>query len=167
MGSASARATYENAQISDAPTAVFTVDAGGIKKAVSIYALGMDVQGGADAPARAAFQRLADHLGNFDNGGTIATDVYQPAGYRAILMDGTATPGQVDWPWTDLTPKDFAFPADPNMFQQATHVLTQAQVDALGLKDVQGGFQGLTIATPDGGKVYSMSLRPLLPEETS
>jgi len=161
-----ARANYENNQVADAGTATFTVNAGGIKKTVSVYALGMEVQGAADGPARAAFQRLADHLGNFDSGGTIATDIYQPTDYRAILMDGSATPGQVDWPWTDLKPSDFAFPADPNAFQQATRVLTQAQVDALGLKDVQGGFQGLTIVSPDGGKSYSLSLRPLLPDES-
>ncbi len=161
-----ARPNYENNQVSDASTAIFTVNAGGLKKTVSVYALGMDVEGGADAPARTAFQRLADHLGNFDAGGTIATDVYAPTAYRATLMEGQPAPDQIAWPWDDLTPKDFVFPADPNMFQFASRAITPAQVDALGLKDVQGGFQGLTIASPDGAKVYSLSLRPLLPGET-
>jgi len=161
-----ARATYENNQVADAPTTMFTIDAGGIKKTVSVYALGMDVQGQADGPARTAFQALADRLGDFDKGGSVSTDVYQPTAYRGILMDGSTAPDQIAWPWTDLTPSDFAFPADANAFQLAKHVLTQAQVDATGLKDVQGGFQGLPIASPDGSKVYSLSVRPLLPDET-
>ena len=66
-----ARASYENMMISDASTAVFTVDAGGIKKAVSVYALGLEVEGMPDAPARAAFKNLADRLADFDNGGAI------------------------------------------------------------------------------------------------
>jgi hypothetical protein len=166
-GLGAARASYENQMISDAPTSVFTVNAGGIEKAVSIYALGMDVDGGADAPARAAFQRLAERLGNFDGNGTVATEVFQPTGYRGVLMDGQAAPDQIKWPWADLTPDDFTFPADPNAFQRGDAVLTQEQVDALGLKDVQGGFQGLTIESPDGSKVYSFVLRPLLPGETA
>jgi hypothetical protein len=166
-GLGAARASYENQMISDAPTSVFTVNAGGIEKAVSIYALGMDIEGIPDAPARAAFQRLAERLGDFDGNGTVTSEVYQPTGYRGVLMDGQAAPDQLEGPWVDLTPEDFAFPADPNAFQRGDIVLTQAQVDELGLTDVQGGFQGLTIASPDGGKVYSFALRPLLPGETA
>ena len=92
-GLGTARANYENI-VSDASTAVFTVDAGGLKKAVSVYALGMDGPRRAGPAARAAFQRLADRLGDFDKGGTIATDVYQPKGYRGILEDGQAAPDQ-------------------------------------------------------------------------
>ena len=97
----------------------------------------------------------------------VASEVYQPTGYRGVLMDGSAAPDQIKWPWADIQPEDFTFPADPNAFQRADLVLTQAQVDELGLKDVQGGFQGLTIESPDGGKVYSFVLRPLLPGETA
>jgi len=55
-------------------------------------------------------------------------------------------------------------PADPNAFQLATHALTPAQVEALGIDDAQGGFQGMTLIGPDG-KFYSFALRPLLPED--
>jgi hypothetical protein len=162
-----ARASYENHQVADAPTAVFTIDAGGLNKTVSIYALGMELPGGdADGPARASFQGLADRLGDFVKGGTSATDVYAPTGYRATLAEGSPAPDQIKWPWTDLKPTDFAFPIDPNAFQSASLVLTPAQVDALGFKDVEGGLQGLAIESPDGSKVYGLSLRPLLPDET-
>lgn len=162
-----ARANYENGMVADAPTATFTVNAGGLQKTVTVYALGMDVDpaNSADGPARAAFQRLADRLTDFDQGGTIATDVYQPTAYRGILMDGQPAPDSIAWPWTDLQPKDFAFPADQNAFQLGTHVLTPAQVTATGVKDPEGGFQGLAVTSPDGTKVYNLSLRPLLPDE--
>ena len=115
-GLGTARANYENNMVADASTAIFTIDAGGLKKAVSVYALGMEVEGVPDLLARAAFQRLADRLSDFDKGGTIATDVYAPTGYRGILEDGQAAPDQKAWPWADLKPTDFAFPADPNAY---------------------------------------------------
>jgi hypothetical protein len=160
-----ARANYENNMISDASTAMFTVDAGGIKKVVNIYALGLDGEGVADAPARAAFKRLADRLADFDNGGAIATDEFAPARYRGILMDGAAAPDQKPWPWTDIEPADFPFPADPNAFQMAQRALTAADVDVLAFDQVAGGFQGMVLVGPDDGKIYSLSLRPLLPDE--
>ena len=162
-----ARPTYENNMISDASTAVFTIDAGGIKKAVSVYALGLDVEGVPDMAARASFQKLAERLGDFDQGGTIATDLYAPTGYRGVLLAGAPVEGQIAWPWPDLTPEDFAFPTDPNVFQRGDRVMTQAEVDALGLTDVQGGFQGMAIESPDGSTVYTFALRPLLPGESA
>jgi hypothetical protein len=160
-----ARASYENMMISDASTAVFTVDAGGIKKAVSVYALGLEVEGMPDAPARAAFKNLADRLADFDNGGATPTEAYAPERYRGILMDGAAAPDQKPWPWADIKPTDFPFPADPNAFQMAQRALTAADVAKLGFDQSQGGFQGMTLVGPSDGKIYSLSLRPLLPDE--
>jgi hypothetical protein len=164
-GLGAARANYENNMVADAGTATFSVDAGGIKKVVNIYALGIDVEGVADAPARTAFKRLADRLADFDNNGAIATEVFKPARYRGILMDGAAAPDQKRWPWADIKPADFPFPADPNAFQMAQRALTPADVEALGFDAVEGGFQGMVLVGPDDGKIYSLSLRPLLPDE--
>ena len=72
-GLGTARTEYLDNQIADAPTAVFTINAGGISKHVSVYALGIDVQDSPDAPARAAFEQLAERLGDFDHGGAYAT----------------------------------------------------------------------------------------------
>ena len=47
-----------------------------------------------------------------------------------------------------------------------THTLTANQAAALGVASYQGGFQNLTLAAPNTGKVYSLALRPLLPDET-
>lgn len=162
-----ARESYENMMVADASTAVFTVDAGGVDKTVSVYALGLDVPGMQDAIARANFKKLADHLADFDAGGTVTTDVYAPATYRAILMDGTGQAGAQPWPWATIKPSDFAFPADPNAFQLATKSVTAADVDALGLGPVQGGFQGMVLTGPSDGKVWAFSIRPLLPDEAA
>ena len=161
-----ARTDYQDAQIADAPTAVFTVNAGGLSKRVSVYALGMDVEDSPDAPARAAFQSLAERLQDFDKGGTLSTSEYAPERYRGILMDGG--PGALDampWPWPDLKPVDFTANPDPDAFQLPTRVLSVTDVEALGISPFRGGFQGLTLIGPGDGKSYSFSLRPLLPDE--
>lgn len=163
-----ARAQYDNPMVTDVGTTTFEIDGGGIKKTVSIYALGFDVEGVPDLAARKAFGALAERLGNFDQGGSIATDVYEPTAYRGILMDGTGmvVPDVIAWPWDDLKPSDFKGPADPNAFQLATRTLTPTQVEAVGVDGPEGGFQGVIINGPGDGKLYSFSARPLLPGET-
>ena len=162
--------------VSDASTAVFTVDAGGIKKAVSIYALGLEVEGMPDAPARAAFKNLADRLADFDNGGATPTEVYAPERYRGILMDGAAAPDQKPWPWADIKPKDFPFPADPNAFQMAQRALTAADGRETRLRPVPGRLPGddprrsvrrqdllAVAATAPPGRARHQGIRPLAP----
>lgn len=166
-GLAAARQDYPNDMVADASTAIFTIEAAGIQKTVSVYALGLEVEGVADGPARAAFKRLADRLTDFDQGGTIATDVYEPEAYRGVLFEapGIEAPDIRDWPWPDLTPADFKPDADPNGNQFPHRRMTIEEVDALGIKDYQGGFQNLVLNAGDG-QMYTFSLRPLLPGET-
>ncbi|MFL5669019.1 MAG: hypothetical protein ACJ77U_06500 [Chloroflexota bacterium] len=162
-----AKREYESAQVADASTALFTVNAGGLKKTVSVYALGIDTPNMADALPRAAFQKLAERLGDFDQGGSIETGAYVPSKYRGILMDGgPGDPAAKPWPWKDLAPADFTIPADPNAIQFPVHVLTAEQVAALGVEDPEGGFQGATLVGPKG-TFYSLSVRPLLPDDLS
>jgi len=162
-----ARPDYPNNQISDASTAVFTINAGGLQKTISIYALGLEMENTPDGPARAAFRRLADRLGDFDDGGAFSTDEYAPARYRGILLEGQpGVPDAMPWPWTAIAPADFVSNGDPNAFQLPARVLTVDEVEALGIEPFAGGFQGLTLIGPDDGKVYTFSLRPLLPGET-
>ena len=166
-GLAVARPNYDNPMVADAGTTVFTIEAGGIKKAVSIMALGMDVDpSNPDGPARAAFKKLADRLADFDQGGSLETSVYEPKAYRATLVEngGMAAPDTVDWPWSDLTVKDFKPDADPNGNQFPHATLTAQQVAALGVKDVEGGFFGTPIKGSDG-KPYILAVRPILPDD--
>jgi hypothetical protein len=162
-----ARPDYPNDLVADAGTAVFTVNAGGLKKTVSVYALGLEGEGVPDAAARAAFAKLAERLQNFDGGGAFETTEYQPDGYRGVLLDGQpGVPGAIAWPWPDIAPTDFVSNGDPNAFQIPARVMSPAEVEVLGIEPFSGGFQGLALLGPDDGKVYSFSLRPLLPDET-
>ena len=56
-GLAAARPEYRNDMIADAGTAIFTIQAGGLTKTVSVYALGIDpdVAGTPDGAARLGF----------------------------------------------------------------------------------------------------------------
>jgi hypothetical protein len=165
-GLAVARPNYPNDMIADASTAIFTIEAGGIKKTVSVYALGLEMEGVADGPARAAFKKLADRLTDFDQGGTIATDAYEAEAYRGVLFEapGIEAADVRDWPWPNINPGDFTPDPDPNANQFPHRRMTIEEVDALDIKDYQGGFQNLVLKTSDG-KTWQFSLRPLLPGE--
>ncbi len=162
-----ARPEYPNDQISDASTAVFTVNAGGLTKTVSVYALGLEMEGMADGPARAAFKKLAERLQTIDVAGGFASEAYVPTAYRGILLEGQpGAPDAKPWPWTEIAPADFVSNADPNAFQMPERIMAPQDVETLGIAPFEGGFQGLTLIGPDDGKFYSFSLRPLLPDET-
>ena len=167
-GLAAARENYGNDMVADASTAEFTIDAGGIQKTVSVYALGMDAPNGADAQARTAFQELADTLNDFDQGGSIPTDVYEPAQYRGVLLESPDmdAPDLREWPWADLTVADFTTDADPNGIAFPHRTMTPDEIDQLDVDAYEGGFAGLPLQGTDD-KLYTMSLRPLLPDDES
>ena len=165
-GLGAARAEYLDMMVSDASTAVFTVNAGGLAKTVSVYALGLELDGTADLLARKTLAKLRDHLVDIDQGGSIKTDVYAPERYRAILLEGQpGAPDQKAWPWPDVKTAEFVSNGDPNAFQMPARVMTAAEIEALGIEPFQGGFIGLPLAGPGDGKFYSLSVRPLLPED--
>ena len=166
-GLGAARADYPNNMVADAPSAIFTVAAGGVSKTVTVAALGIDSAQVPDPLARKAFVALRDHLVDIDQGGTIPTAVYAPDRYRAILLEGQpGAPDQRAWPWPEIPTAAFVAPADPNAFQLRTRVMTVAEVERLGIATYQGGFTGLPLAGPGDGKFYSFNLRPLLPDES-
>ena len=164
-GLGTARAHYDPGTIADAPTATFTLNAGGVRKSVSVVALGMDQPASVDTPTLLALASLADLLRNFDAGGTSGAGVYEPQRYRGILSDsGLPGKGAKAWPWPNLTPANFVEHADGLGF--AKRVMSADEIAVLGLSDVEGGFQGLALKAPDG-KTYTFDMRPLLPDETS
>jgi hypothetical protein len=166
-GLANAKPNYANDMVADASTTIFTIEVGGTKKTVSIYALGMDNPNLADGPALVAFRKLADLLADFDQGGTVATEVYRPEAYRGVLFEapGIEAADVRAWPWPDLTTADFKADADPNGIQFPHHTMTPAEIDLLKITDYEGGLQNVVVRDPDG-KLYQFSLRPLLPGET-
>jgi hypothetical protein len=164
---ATARESYENMTYADVGTTVFSIDAGGIKKDVSVYGLGIDTgQTGPDAADFAAFEQLSGVLNNFEaqvkKGQVESVDVYQPTMYRAILTDfAPAGPAQ-DWPWPDLTLDDFSA-------SEATGLLTLDITAEQALKVTKlpsGGVSDLAVTGPQH-KTFGLLLRPLLPDETS
>ena len=164
-GLGNARLDYPNDRVADASTATFILNAGGLSKKVSVYALGIEPPDSRDAPARAAFAKLASRLADFDQGGTIPTSEYVPAGYRGYLLEGVGGNVTKPWPWPDIKPADFVAPTDPTGFRLPAKALTVAQAEALGVKSYQGGFQGLGLAFPGDENPYSFTLRPLLPDD--
>jgi hypothetical protein len=153
--------------IADAPSTIFTLNAGGVQKVVTINGLSELTDPGPDALARAAFLKLATRLGDFDRGGTIDSDVYEPAAYRGVLMEREAN-GVVPmaWPWPAIKLTEFV---DPNAaagggIRLPHRTMTPGEVAALGIKDVTGGLQNVVLKAPDA-KIYGLTLRPLLADE--
>jgi hypothetical protein len=168
-GLGGARDSYVAGGIADAPNTIFTIHAGGIDKIVTVNALNEEPQPGADAPARAAFWKLAARLQDFDDGGRIATDVFAPDRFRGVLLEREAQPGltPIAWPWTDIPLSGFK-PGPPDGSGPTTFPhRTLSAVEAAGLKldGIEGGAQGIALKAPDG-KVYGLVLRPLLGDET-
>ncbi len=167
-GLGAARAEYMDMLVSDASTAVFTVNAGGLAKTVSVYALGMDSPEVPDLQIRKVLATLRDRLVDIDQGGTVKTDVYAPDRYRAILLEGQpGAPDQKAWPWSEVKTAEFVSNGDPNAMPLPARVMTAADIEALGINPFEGGFVGLPLAGPGDGKFYSLSVRPLLPDDTN
>jgi hypothetical protein len=157
-----ARAHYDPGNVADAGTTTFTLSAGGLTKTVSAVALGMQDASNPDAPMLAALAALRDRLVGFaDEIGWGRT--WSPDRYRAILTDGGVN-AAVPWPWRSIAETDFTPSSDPDRPSLPTRVLSRGEVDELGLKGIEGGFQGLVVAAPSG-KIYSLALRPLFPDE--
>ena len=167
-GLGAARASYIDGGIADAPDTIFTIHAGGVDKTTVVNALSEEPRPGPDTLARSAFFKLAKRLQDFDQGGTIDSDVYAPERFRGVLIEREPQAGlsPLDWPWTTIQLADFtAGPADgsgPTTFPHRT--LTRDEVGALNVGAIDGGLQGLAIQAP-GGKLYNLVVRPLLADE--
>jgi hypothetical protein len=163
-----ARDEYTPGGIADAPSTTFTLQADGRQKTVTVGALDFDQpQPGPDSAARTAFRQLAAHLRKLDQN-EIEAGPYAPAAYRGILADGAGgvigAPARA-WPWT-FGPDSFKAPPDPNGFANQTRTLTAEDVAALKVDGISGGAQSIALRTDDG-KVFVLSVRPLLPDEES
>jgi hypothetical protein len=166
-GLGTAREAYIEGGVADVPNTIFTVKAGGLDKTVVVNALVEGGGQGPDAAARAAFARVFQRLSDFDSGGTIATDVYQPDAFRGVLIARDPQPGTTPqaWPWPALKVADFKEnPNGEGAIAFPHRALSEADVNRLGVKDVAGGLQNILLAGTDG-KVYGLITRPLLPDE--
>jgi hypothetical protein len=163
-----ARDAYIEGGVADVPNTIFTLKAGGIDKTVVVNALAEGGAEGPDAAARAAFFTLAERLRDFDQGGSISTDPYQPEAFRGVLTNRDPDPliAPLAWPWPSIKPTDFKETANDGTggIVLPHRTLSASEGSALGIQDLAGGVQNLVLTGPDG-KIYSLTIRPLLPEE--
>jgi hypothetical protein len=144
----------------DIPSTTFKVTADGRTKEVTVVGLSPDMHP-QDAAIITSLAALAERLQGFA-GAAAGEQVYVPAAYRGVLMSVDQPFGPVvPWPWSDIEPADF-LPGDNEFF--LTRTMTPAEIATLGIPLIEGGFQGLTLQT--AGKLYTLALRPLLPDET-
>ena len=165
-GLAAARDRYEHPMIADAGTAIFTLNAGGRTKEVSVYALAEGDTTAPDQASRSQFFQLAERLRTFGTDDTLTVSPYIPKVYRVFLIEGPGQPAKVNpWPWPELTPADFAAPAGDQTAPAFPHrVMSVDEVAALGVDGVEGGMMGHYVKGPSGG-LYNVIVRPLLPDE--
>jgi hypothetical protein len=155
-------ADHYDRPIADAPTTLFTIDAGGVQKAVSINGLGIDLAAGQDAAILAKLTALATRLTAY--GSEVADEQpWSPDRYRGILTDETEG-SPIPWPWPAILPADFVRHAGQDAPPFPIRTMTPAEVARLGITGVEGGLQGVSLKAPSGGTVYSFRLRPLLPD---
>ena len=165
-GLAAARPNYDNPMVTDVGTTIFTVEAGGIKKTVSIYALGFD---DAEQPRRRGaddVQEARRPTGRFRPGWVgrdrrlrargIPRDAdreprHRRPGHPRLAMDGPDR-GRLQ---ARRRPERSAVPAQ---------TMTTEEIALLEVKDFEGGFNGLVLRGTDN-KLYTLALRPLLPDD--
>ncbi len=158
-----ARPHYEHHQIADGPSAVFTIDADGTRREVSVYALGFEGAPPTDIDARRGFLALADRLRALAADPAFAPDPYEPHGYRGVLSEGFPGNPERAWPWPDIAPETFG-PPDPNGSTLRQRVLTPDEMAAIGVPGFEGGILNVMLRGPDGA-LYGLSAKPLLRDE--
>lgn len=171
-------AHYDYPGIADAPTTIFTVDAGGATSRVSAYALGIGEDASmippADAAARAELADFAAKLG--DLAGWLGADVvsgeesYRFESIRVYAQaaeptspDGGIEPTVVDWPLA-VPLATFGEPFRPGA-EPAMRCGVVAGDDLATLRPALEAANQLTFWR-SGGQTWSLVLRPLLPDES-
>ena len=158
----------QNPMIADAPTAVFTINADNDSKTVSAMGLGADPQPGPDTQVLQRLNGLAERLRDFDQGGAIASDPVRAGGLprassptRPASRPCRSAPGRGR---TSSRPTSRS-PTTPTRLQQATAVLTPEQVASLNVEGASNGITGGIWVRDEAKKLYSLVIRPLLPDE--
>lgn len=161
-----AREGYPQNRCADCGSTIFTLNAAGVSKTVTVDALGIMEESGPDATDRRGFAELAATLTGLEerarSGELGEVVLYDPEVYRVTLIEALGEPvaEPVAWPWSDISPNDFRAPAE---FAPPTLVMTREDVALL--TDVpSGGHNGIWVEEADATP-WQIGLRPLLPHE--
>ena len=166
--SAIAQADYPNPIVADAPTTMFDVHADGGNKTVSVDGAGHGRPSRARHRGQGARSRSSPSGSrDFDRGGSLSSDAFAPAAYRAVLTDATGGGG--------------VRPAVAVAVDQArrVHVPGRPERPAPGharacrpTRSRRSGSRASRTASSRASsspgpttKVYSLVIRPLLPDE--
>jgi hypothetical protein len=156
-----AKEDYPNNSCADCSTTIFTVNAAGVEKTVSIYALGYDE--GPDAADRRAFGQLRETIAGLEQrakAGELGEAVlYDPELYRVVLLEGFGD-APADWPWNHISVDDFEQVAESSHREL---IMGRDDVEML-LEVPSGGHPGIVVEDDDG-TLWQIGVRPLLPEE--
>lgn len=166
-------AEYDYPCVTDVPTTVFTVTAGGATSVVSAYALGMDQAPcmDADIEARAelaSFQTKLGDLGRWLPEGSVGTEEpFTPSAVRLFVRPYTGSPD----PELEQEPKDWPFPGSLRKIGEPVKALDAYRCIALDGADASTFLAAAADAnqlTPwrSEGERYSIVVRPLLPDES-
>jgi hypothetical protein len=155
-----AQGTYGQAG-GDIPSTVFTIDAGDLREPKRVEVIGMSPDlHPQSVQIVTALVGLAEKLRTFDT--LVPGQPYAPAAWRGVLIPTEQAFGPVvDWPWTDISAKDFG--GDNEFFR--VNDLTTEQVAKIGIKGLAGGVSGFVLQ--DGDDLYGFGVRPLLPDEST
>jgi hypothetical protein len=160
-----ARSEYLSPGIADAPSTVFTLNAGQLSKKVTVAALGNDQVPPADAADIAGFQRLDALLSDFGKqvGSGQATDggLLTPTAYLGQLFPADGLQGARAWPWPEIKQTDLTATPDGNGVFLVR--LTPDQASKVTTVPT-GGALNIPLNGPDK-KGYTLSIRPALPDD--
>jgi hypothetical protein len=80
------------------------------------------------------------------------------------LLPDPRIAGSFPWPWPSIAPSEFSVPAQ---YSAERRVMSADEAAILGLSDNGGVVSRVYLVGPDGATIYSFSLWPMSPDETS
>ena len=120
-------------------------------------------------PASDKLVTLARYLRRFDSQTGIETSPWEPDRYWAILRDPPEGDGPepLGWPWPRFAPSGFCDPSNEYRYDESARrrAISAADAALLGLADIEGGIQGISVQSPLGGQTLRLALWPIFPED--
>ena len=163
---------YENLQVADAPTAVFTVNADGRQRRVSAYALGMasptrrtrtrtrrSSPRWPPSPSACATSTRRSRRGTGSPRASTSRTASGRPSSRAASSMASRGPGR-----GRRSGRKGSRGRRRNGSGFPSRAISGLEVSLLGIEEPEGGVSGISLRAPNG-TVYVLGIRPLLPDE--